>query len=437
MKKYLFIIGFVGTALFTACSTADDLISEKPIETPPVEEPKETAIIVEASQDSDVPITLGVGSSRGVTRQPIESGAGNTFSTEDKKYLGVFCLATGTQSNVDNIPSEISTNKWVKDDATGLLVRLSNVPAKVVAGNVTFMDPDDLSAVTPTETTKHYYYPMGNWMVYNFYAYYPRETDENISFTKGGSGVLVKYITIDGSQDVIWGKAYPETADPVDPAAATDADPYCAKYIRLKGTAGYPNLEFKHLLARFNFSIEPKDGAAWTAIDGMGGMEITDMYISKAISSLQLIVANKANPGTEGTLSKKDGTTGNLSIKANDKDYNLFSSTTPLESQVSSIAIASTSVTVPGYIMLPPTGVGTEDYELCLNYSIGGEKQKEPMRVKMIPPVVPSSDPVRKEFEAGRLYNISIKVQSPQEISATATLASWGGPVDVDPYTVE
>ena len=431
MNKYLFIIGLVGTALFTACSTADDLISEKPIETPPVEEPKETALIVEAGQNSEVPITLGVGSSRGVTRKPIESGAGNIFSTEEGKYLGVFCLATGTQSNVDNIPTEISTNKWVKDDATGLIVRLSNVPAKVtIDGSISNVQFWDIT----NSRVQHFYYPMGNWMVYNFYAYYPREADENISFTSAGSGALVKYITINGSQDVIWGKAHPETAVPVSDTEIDDADPYCAKYTRLKKAEGaaiddyYPKLEFEHLLAQFKFSVEPENAAAWTAISTAGGMSITNMYVSNAISNLQLIVANKKNPETEGTLSKKDDTTENLYIKANGKDYNLFSSTTPLESQVPSITIEESQVSVPGYIMLPPSGVGTEDYELCLNYSIGGEKQKEPMRVKMT---------LAGGFAKGQVYNISVKVRSPQEIFATATLTSWGSPIDVTPYTVQ
>ena len=434
MKKYLFILGFAGMALFSACSTSDDLIAENPNVTPPVEEYKDAALIVEASQNSEVPISLGLGLDRVTTRSVLTPVAGGVFSTEEGKYLGVFCLATGTQSNVDNIPSEISTNKWVKDDATGLLVRLSNVPAKVVAGNVTFMDPDDLSAVTPTETTKHYYYPMGNWMVYNFYAYYPRETDENISFTKGGSGVLVKYITIDGSQDVIWGKAHPEKAPKV--SSANDAEPFCAKYFQLKKdsianspnptpgniAALYPKFEFKHLLSQFKFSIEPENPAAWA------GMSITNMYVSNATSNLQLIVANKANPETEGKLSKKDDTTEKLYIKADGKDYDLFSSTTPFESQVPSITIEESQVSVPGYIMLPPSGVGTEDYELCLNYSIGGEKQKEPMRVKMT---------LAGGFAKGQVYNISVKVRSPQEIFATATLTSWGSPIDVTPYTVE
>ena len=115
MKKYLFILGLVGTALFTACSTSDDLISEKPIETPPVEEPKETSLIVEASQNSEIPITLGVGQSRGLTRAPINPDASGNFETPGGKYLGVFCLATGTQAKESNIPTIIKNllNKFI------------------------------------------------------------------------------------------------------------------------------------------------------------------------------------------------------------------------------------------------------------------------------------------------------------------------------------
>jgi hypothetical protein len=112
MNKYLFILGFVGTALFTACSTADDLVSEKPIETPPVEEPKETTLLVEARQNSEIPITLGVGQSRGITRSPMSPDEEGNFTTEDGKYLGVFCLATGTQANESNIPTMIKNFKW-------------------------------------------------------------------------------------------------------------------------------------------------------------------------------------------------------------------------------------------------------------------------------------------------------------------------------------
>ena len=75
MNKYLFIIGFAGMALFTACSTADELAADIPIPSPGLTE-EEKALIVEAGKDSDVPITLGsAGSSRATTRSPLDENA--------------------------------------------------------------------------------------------------------------------------------------------------------------------------------------------------------------------------------------------------------------------------------------------------------------------------------------------------------------------------
>ena len=54
MNKYLYILGLVGAALFSACSNSDDLSIG---DSSAVGEAKESALIFEASQDSEVPIT--------------------------------------------------------------------------------------------------------------------------------------------------------------------------------------------------------------------------------------------------------------------------------------------------------------------------------------------------------------------------------------------
>ena len=222
MNKYLLLLGFAGAALFSACSNSDDLSIE---ESPTIDEAKEAALIYEASQNSDVPITLGIGQSRGLTRAPIGGESDNpnylSFDTESDKYLGVFCLATGTQEGVtvSNLPTLVRQNKWKNNDESNLVVRMSNVPAKVaIDGNVTFMDPDNL----PTETPRDYYYPEANWMKYNFYAYYPYDDSATLNW---GSDQVQVNLTIDGRQDVIWGMSYRE--NPVHEATdATYADPY-------------------------------------------------------------------------------------------------------------------------------------------------------------------------------------------------------------------
>ncbi|MGC8165463.1 hypothetical protein ACP3WT_28340, partial [Salmonella enterica] len=58
------------------------------------------------------------------------------------------------------------------------------------------------------------------------------EDKKTISFSN--NQVLEKYYEIDGSQDIIWGIAHPESAVAVASSSAKNAAPYSAKYIRMK-----------------------------------------------------------------------------------------------------------------------------------------------------------------------------------------------------------
>ena len=478
MNKYLFILGLVGTALFTACSTADDLVSEKPIETPPVEEPKETTLLVEARQNSEIPITLGVGQSRGITRSPMNPDGEGNFTTEDGKYLGVFCLATGTQANESNIPTMIKNFKWntaPADDEDGLIVRMRNVPAQVTTdgstSNVVFLDSTTL--VNPTPTQQEWYYPMGNWLKYNFYAYYPRQAYEvngkkTLSFSE--NQVLETYLTIDGSQDVIWGRAHPW--NPRTPEEATGFDPYCAKYFRKKRAEFgdeniknyYPKFVFEHKLAQFRFFVKAASDDVLTNLTSLN-MNVTDMYIANAIYSLSLVVAQKDST-KNGTLKMKSVTpsTKKLRIKTN-TDADRFNQEAPYEGEDDSddsyldhpMTIPSAAVDVTtvdgdgnpsdpgyvGYIMLPDPRINSNEsnefkfkYQLTLKvkYTVNEVEKTDIIAIDMDPPLIPESDPEEFGFEAGKIYNIIVNVQSPEKISATATLQGWNNSPAVIEY---
>ena len=221
MNKYLYILGLAGVAFFSACSNSDDLLIE---DSSAVDKAKESVLIYEAGQNSEVPITLGAGQSRGYTRAVLNpTDASGSFNTEGGKSLGVFCLATGYQfpysdPEIENHPIE---NNWATDD-TGLIVRMKNAAATVADGNVTFNDHD-------------YYYPVGKWMEYNFFAYYPwqeetvtigEEQEKTINITE--NQVLERYYHIDGSQDIIWGMTDPSNAKYSD--APNYARPFSAGY---------------------------------------------------------------------------------------------------------------------------------------------------------------------------------------------------------------
>ena len=498
MKKYLFILGLVGTALFTACSSADDLASVDPIVTPPDDQTS----IAEARQDSDVPITLGVSLSRGYTRAAVGGDSDDptpspvSFDTEPGKYLGVFCLATGYQeSYATNHPIE---NNWTDDDDTGVIVRMKNVAATVSGGNVSFND-------------HYYYYPISNWMKYNFYAYYPRQEEtvnidgedkKTMSFSN--NQVLEKYYEIDGSQDIIWGIADPGSAVPVA-SSATNADPYSAKYIRMKkaeealGEASeddyLPKLTFKHKLVQFRFFVKAANATALTDLTSKN-MQVTDMFINNAIYRLSLIVANKTDEAdAKNGLLRMMSTikTKKLGIKLNAKDFDRFDQNgdgtadnpLPIKNDAVNVALypetTVTAETAAAYnahlsgavsagsnapadfetrVGHAPgdqdalTAVEAADYNATLDGAVhAGDENGSVGYILLAPPsvsndanfkyslvvkvqytagsgidtnsVAVSLDPPSEGFKEGKIYNIIVNVQSPEQISAKAVLDEW------------
>ena len=430
MNKYLYILGFAGAALFSACSNSDDLLI---VDSPAIDKAKESVLIYEAGQNSEVPITLGIGQSRGYTRTPIDptsvdpvTGYGN-ISLAAGEYLRIFCLASGTQSNVTNIPTTVSTNLWNTDAGGGLgglLVKMNDVPAIVSSDNVSFLDESAL----PTETSKNYYYPMGNWMTYNFYGYYPKLGSSTTAIN--ANTVEVSNYLIDGSQDLIWGRAHPEDAETV--TGANDADPYCAKYIRLKRkevgeaniAAHYPKLKFEHQFVQFNFFVkaalkdqsDPGDHTILNNLHDNLHAKVTKLYIDNAIYKLKFNVAKQvANfDNYDDCQLTKDGdldaVTKQLGIKKWGENYDRFgtsddvhSLTIRTDNDVVSTKYASDGYM--GYIMLPPPSISQDNefkYKLVVNMEYtGGTASKT---IYLAPPA--------GGFVAGKSYNIIIRVDS-------------------------
>lgn len=417
MNKYLYILGIAGAALFSACSNSDDLSIEG---SPAVDKAKESVLIYEAGQNSEVPITLGIGQSRGITRAPLESNEGGVFSTEDGKSLGVFCLATGFQSSYEDNPP--ITNSWSDNDYTGLIVRMKNVATTVTGGNISF--------------DHEYYYPQGNWMKYNFYAYYPRQEEtvtideeEKKAIQISSNQVLARFYDIDGSQDIIWGKA-----DPSDAGAPSDSALYSAEYFRWRKdhieegktiADYYPQFSFKHKMVQFRFFVRAADNTLASKI------KVRDMNITNGINSLALIVANKSNSDFDGKLYwfGKAIETKWMSIKMNGSDTKRFDQTGDgkLDSQLEITGDHITDFSNPvGYIMLAPPDVPKYNdrnlpeserepnntvYRLVLKVRYdggtdGGTFDKNVVRL-LNPP-----NPPEGRFEAGKIYNIVISITS-------------------------
>ena len=424
MNKYLYILGLAGAALFSACSTSDDLSIG---ETPAIDKAKESVLIYEASQDSEEPITLGIGQSRGYTRTPLDTdvdeGFGN-FKTESNRFIGVFCLATGTQTGVSNIPDAVASNHWSADASGGLgglLVKLKDVPAIVRYSSSTY---NFKFWNTTTGKEEHYFYPMSNWMKYNFYAYYPQFNSSTIKIGEDEnqkSKVEVTGYEIDGSQDLIWGMAHPEnpTHDSED---ATYADPYSAKYLLWRKNHledktidyWYPKFTFEHKLVKFRIFVKAVDNAALTSIKNAQA-KITDMYIDNAIYKLKFCVASQADgfndcqlamDGNLATVTKK------LGIKKMSSNDDIFNGSTYFTFKSYNNDVSNDDYTIGyiGYIMLPSPELSNDsgfNYQLkmTVNYKDGSVFKDKEITRKILSPTTDG-------FVAGKTYNIIIRLDS-------------------------
>jgi hypothetical protein len=388
MNKYLFILVFVGTALFSACSSDDLMTGFSPEE--------ERDLVVEAGMDSDIPITLGSMGSRcsGMTRSPLDSEDGlfETYYDPENpsasQYLGVYCLARGKQVDA---PSYIGNDiMWSAAYASSYPYAnwMTNKPARVKNdGSVEFMKDDFTS-------TKDYYYPFGNWYQYDFYAYYPRQASV---ITNARSCSVI--INIDGSQDIIWGKA---SRDDIvsDPVTNANVKAYSSKYLRLTGNE--PEFDFDHKLTQFVFYVKP-NSASVSQLQ-TDEIKVTDMKMKEVYKKLKLIIASKDANLTEGVISELSEYGD---VKLWNGDTEAFSGgAKPVVPASYNPADESTHKTYIGYAMVPPSalieGKGHSQFKVyILLKNRTNDTYKEITKV-LVPPT--------GGYVAGRKYEIVLDI---------------------------
>ena len=436
MNNKLFFLGLVGATLLSACSS-DELAVDDSIKISPEEE---RALIIEAGQDSEIPILFGaIGNKRyAMTRAPLESNEQGLFQIDGTDgYLGIFCLATGKQNENQMINSILpATSAGINWSSSQYANWLNNVPAKVVKyesgtinespiypsetySEVHFVNPSDLSL------QKHYYYPFGNWYHYNFYAYYPRVGATTID----ASNVYADY-TITGKEDIIQGVASLSVTD--NTYILQHALPYSAKYYRIKNGASLttafddlPTLALEHKLAKIIVVVKAHDAIHAAALADRS-VVLTNVNIAGVYKDLRLCVASKSSslPTPTGQLTKQsNATSGDLAIWKVADDSDPFGNDTTIP-----ITVAETTI---GYAMLPPTALLGENEKYMINLKMrqdGGDPLPD------FPVVLENSDGSSMTFEAGHSYEIKLDIYSPSEIYVKATLRDW---VDEDTTTIE
>ena len=431
---------------------------------PGLTDEEKAAIIAEASQDSDVPIVLNIGSQMDMsstTRAPLESDDNNLFTTDGTgNYLGVFCLAQTKQPQAPEVA--VATNSITWDGETPLGSLDPNMKTSVslleekdsedpgydgpnIIGTVRTDNAISEIRFWEGEDRKVLYYPSASWYNYHFYAYYPRQES---GVTSNSKTVTVDY-ELNGTKDIIWGKAVPTTTTAeADPESDVDRA-FNAKYFRDKADAEglnsvdqLPKLSLNHCLAQVRFWIKVAAADAGyydTYVTSEGNeLKLKNIEVINMPNQWRLTVADKTTPANEGKFTFNGdaddvGTVGvkNMTVNAAGKatastDFDRFD----INNAETYRDVTKEWGACVGYVMIPTTDMYAAAHAL---YSDIPAKPQAKIRMKVGDDDVelgnltlPDPTTASGKYDAGKVYNIRLDLTIPRPRAASAELTTWG-----------
>lgn len=362
MKKYVYMAMAVSVTMLSACSNDDDF-----------------AGVSEGGVDaSSTPVEIVLGDA-GLTRAAIHGDA-------DLEEMGIFCLAKAKQE----INSGAADINWFDGDPLHWSACImKNVAAKKEGASISWLEEDT-----------HYFYPISQFYSYDFYGYYPYVAEID---TTTQNMVVANYV-IDGSQDIIWGKA-----------TSNDQYAFSAKYFRMNAGVAKPKLSLEHLLARLTFTVIPDETGADAGV-AASGMTVQKVYIKNTANQLALTVAKRDESGVltaeEGVIIPNEAELVDLYLKNEDG------------SELTPVSLAGGEASVGESLLLYPA----EKYLLAVDFThdaFPGEVMKTECWLE-----VGQGD--GKMFEKGKSYNVKLTVHGPKEITVEAELQDWVNGDDVD-----
>lgn len=415
MKK-MFFFALAAAGMLTACSNEDTLGGNGD------------------QNASEQQIRLGVASSKVQTRG---TGTVGGMTEDENKWAGqtlwVYMLQKGSM--------ELGYYK-TPADAAGAAV------GTAVFDNKEFKAPNTAESTvsglaTTADGTIAYYPVSGN---YDFWGYRVDDAvtgtpdvklvdDTDTEVTADQATKRVVDITIDGSQDIMAGKATP-SADEVTKLGNYGQNFYSA-YAARKGVQ--PNITFNHLLTRFTFEV--RAGSKATAGAGASGNTEAVRVQGVSVESLtdgKLTVAYKGETKEAADLLTFTGDASPLTLKQRAAGADNNAPLVDLE-EVALTWPADANATVGDVL---PVGEallvapGQTEYPLTIALAQKVKKNttaadKEDMALEQKATI--KIDGTQK-FEPGKSYKVTITVYGLEEIEVTATLVPWqdGGSIDID-----
>lgn len=415
MKK-MFFFALAAAGMLTACSNEDTLGGNG------------------EQNVSEQQIRLGVASSKVQTR-----GTGTVGGMTDAENvwagqtLWVYMLQKGSMDLA-----------YYKAPAVGGVA----TPDVEVFNNKKFTAPDAANntksgLATTADGTIAYYPVSGN---YDFWGYRVDDAagatpvvktvdDTGAAVEANVATKRVVDITIDGSQDIMAGKAVPSTDEVTK--LGNYADNFYSAYAARKGVQ--PNITFNHLLTRFTFEV--RAGSKATAGLPAGGntdaVKVTGVSVgSKTTGTLTVAYTGETKAAAE--LLTFTGDASPLKLMQRDEtvadnnaaliDLKPVTLTWPATGE----ATVGDAIKVGEALLVAP---GETEYPLTINLSqdvlekVGEVKVTKPLEQKATIKMDGT-----KTFEPGKSYKVTITVYGLEGIEVTATLVPWadGGSIDID-----
>ena len=310
------------------------------------------------------------------SRAPLETLDGITD-------LGLYAIAKNAEASWDI--------EAAADDASQPVYLWRNVKGTVATANVTV-------------TGAAQYYPRQSTNNYSFYGYYPTE---NITPVESTDKVVATY-TIDGSQDIIHGKA-------VATALGGGQEGYNAAYIREGGEN--PSINFEHKLTQIKFNFRREEGFNDDA-ENTQDLKVKSIVFKDQPVMLDLVIADKSE-ATSGDLTINDGNTNDISVTIQDA---------PVSVNVSDDE--GTGDVVEGNVIGNPVMLFTDD---ATTSSYTATIELTDNKNTTIPPVdVTFNAPGSGYFKAGTSYTVNILIKDFTPIVLSVSLEPWvdGGSID-------
>lgn len=355
----------------------------------------------------DSEVEIGLGTSLTDLSVSVDKRAAEEGEYVKNAQLGVFCLAMNKQTE----SSEIPDIKWFadasEDDKACPWTKFKNLSAT----------SDEYGRLTFSTQ----YYPATQYYAYGFFAYAPYATTNTEVVPSAEDPSLkrwrVKY-TIDGTQDILWGRS---TDDIEDPTA------YSAQYFRKSANVDKtPQIEMKHALTRLKF--QAKTLAATTegteAFPGAEKTYVRVVQISDVPTQLYLTVADQ---GRMTTLKETnclepvpDVANKDLVLRDEDGDF-IYENPIKINPDLNGTVDLGESI-----MLMPASSYKLRIQVMTLKTPVpeGGEVSLSNADLSETAATlrISSNESV---FQAGKSYTVTINIAGSKQTTANANLQLW------------